>query len=154
MRLPDPVADPFLDAFRGRFTSALHWTQLDALWARVRARADAGWYLYTVGEPPPCAPADADGVGRFVEDLDRLLRAQHQERLCGIVYADDLDTPRMIKVYDPHNLGVVCGSSDNPPLPGWVLSLLPPVDLPAAQQPSGGRRRWWRRLIEPPKSLK
>lgn len=144
-----PDTAPFLDAFRGRFTSALRWADLDALWARLRACGDAGWYLYAVGESPPDAPADADEVARFIDELDRLLRAEHQERVCGIVYADDLEAPRMIKVYDPNNLGVVCGFSDNPPLPGWVISLLAPADLKAAGQPPAGRRRWWRRMFQP-----
>lgn len=138
--------DPFLAAFRGSFTSALRWHQLDELWERVRERADAGWYLYAIGEPPPSAPADADAVGRFIDEIDRLLRTEHDEDFCGIVYADDLGAPTMIKVYDPNNLGVVCGFSDNPPLPGWVMSLLPPVDLPAALPPKG-RRRWWQRVL-------
>jgi hypothetical protein len=138
--------DPFLAAFRGSFTSALRWHQLDELWERVRERADAGWYLYAIGEPPPSAPADADRVGRFIDEIDRLLHAEHDEDFCGIVYADDPKSPTMIKIYDPNNLGVVCGFSDNPPLPGWVMSLLPPVDLPAALPPKG-RRRWWQRVL-------
>jgi hypothetical protein len=79
--------------------------------------------------------------------LDALLRAEHQEDYCGIVYADDPQTPTLVKIYDPHHLGVSCGSSANPPLPGWVMSLLPPVDLPAARAPANNRRRWWRRLF-------
>ena len=81
---------------------------------------------------------------RFVDEIDQLLRREHDEDYCGIVYADDLGEPAMIKIYDPHNLGVVCGSSDHPPLPGWVMSRIAPVDLPAAQRPTGRRRRWWR----------
>jgi hypothetical protein len=79
--------------------------------------------------------------------MDQLLRADHQEDYCGIVYADDLASPSFIKVYDPHNLGVVCGFSDDPPLPGWVLSKLRPCDLPAARQPTDARRGWWQRLF-------
>ena len=45
--------DPFLIAFRGSFTSALRWSDLDALWLRLRADAGGGWYLYAIGEPPP-----------------------------------------------------------------------------------------------------
>ena len=141
-----PAGD-FLTAFRGSFTSALRWHHLDALWERLRERADAGWYLYAVGEPPPATPTDAGGVLTFILEIDRLLRAEHKEDYCGIVYADDLARPTFIKIYDPHNLGVSCGYSDNPPLPGWVLSLVPPVDLPATRILPQNRRRWWRRLF-------
>jgi len=63
--------------------------------------------------------------------MDKLLRREHQEDYCGIVYANDLQTPGSIKIYDPNNLGVSCGYNDNPPLPGWIMSRIPPVDLPA-----------------------
>ena len=119
---------------------------MDALWARVRERPE-GWFVYAVGEPPPAAPAPAVDLLRFVDEIDRLLRREHDEDYCGIVYADDPKAPAMIKVYDPNNLGVTCGYSDNPPLPGWVLSRLAPVDLEAATQPAAGRRRWWSRLF-------
>jgi len=140
-------SDPFLAAFSGSFTSALRWHQLDALWERVRGSADAGWYLYHVGEPPPIEPADESSVLAFVAEIDALLREEHKEDYCGIVYADVPADPALIKIYDPHNLGVSCGYSTNPPLPGWVMSLLPPCDLPASRAPTNSRRRWWRRLF-------
>jgi hypothetical protein len=143
--------EPFLRAFRGGFTAALRWHQLDALWARVRERAEAGWFLYVVGEPPPAAAADAPAVLAFVAGLDARLRAEHREDHCGIVYADDPAAPTFIKVYDPRRLGVVCGFSDAPPLPGWVMSLVAPVDLVevdrAGRRAAADARRWWRRLL-------
>jgi hypothetical protein len=44
---------------------------------------------------------------------------------------------------------VVCGHSANPPLPGWVLSLLAPVDLTLTLPFRGVHKRWWQRLLEP-----
>jgi len=143
----NPPPGDFLVAFRGSFTSALRWHHLDALWERLRARADAGWYLYALGEPPPPSPAAPAAVLTFITAIDQLLRAEHKEDYCGIVYADDLDRPCFVKIYDPHNLGVSCGFSDNPPLPGWVMSLIPPVDLPATRVPPRNRRHWWQRLF-------
>jgi hypothetical protein len=52
----------------------------------------------------------------------------------------------LVKIFDPHNLGVSCGFSDNPPLPGWILSKLAPIDLKVSTLP-GNRRRWWQRLF-------
>jgi hypothetical protein len=143
---PDEDRTEYLNAFRGGFTSALRWPQLDALWERVRAEPD-GWYVYAVGEVPPENPADREQLLQFITEIDALLRREHDEDYCGIVYADEPTVPRMIKIYDPNNLGVGCGFSDNPPLPGWVLSRLPPVDLPAARAQTAGRRRWWQRLF-------
>lgn len=139
------VQHPYLAAFRGSFTSALRWPQLDALWDRVRAEP-ADWFVYAIGEPPPETTAGERELLRFVDEIDQLLRREHDEDYCGIVYADDLRTPTMIKIYDPNNLGVSCGYSDNPPLPGWVLSRLAPVDMEAVRQ-TAGRRRWWQRLF-------
>jgi len=136
----------FLQAFKGSFTSALRWPQLDALWAKVLEKPE-GWYLYAVGETPPVAPATADECRKLVGELDALLHREHEEDYCGIVYADSLTEPAMIKVYDPNNLGVSCGFSTNPPLPGWVLSRIAPVDLPAARAQPAGRRRWWQRIL-------
>ena len=137
----------FMQAFRGSFTSALRWHQLDELWGRVRRLAGAGWYIYAVGEAPPKRVATDAEVLSFVAEIDKLLRKEHEEDYCGIVYADDLQEPAFIKIYDPNNLGVSCGFSENPPLPGWIMSQIPPCDLPAARALSGSRRRWWQRLF-------
>ncbi|MCU7932078.1 MAG: hypothetical protein KZQ90_14850 [Candidatus Thiodiazotropha sp. (ex Codakia rugifera)] len=135
----------YLQAFKGSFTSTLRWHHLDALWNLLKEDAGGNWYIYAIGEPPPTAVADAEMVIKFVDSIDKLLRDEHDEPYCGIVYADDLSRPSFIKIYDPNNLGVSCGYSDNPPLPGWILSKIPPVDLPAAVLPKN-RQRWWQKL--------
>lgn len=143
---PAPIGDPFYSAFRGRFTGVLSWEDLDAFWEVVRSNAAAGWYLYALGETPPVARASADQVNLFVAEIDALLRKEHQEDYCGIVYADSKTEPSIIKIFDPNNLGVQCGFSDNPPLPGWVMSLLPPADLRETRVLPGNRKRWWTKL--------
>ncbi len=138
---------PFMQAFRGSLRSALRWEDLDALFDAVRRGSERGWYVYALGEPPPAQPATPAQLRQFLQEIDLLLRREHEEDYCGIVYADDHEEPNLIKIYDPNNLGVVCGFSSHPPLPGWVLSTLPPVDVPAAMAPPANRRRWWQRLF-------
>ena len=138
--------NPFLKSFQGSFSNMLRWPQLDTLWATLRQQADAGWYAYAIGEAPPDASLTAEDLDSFVNEIDTLLRKEHKEDYCGIVYVDNPTAPRMIKIYDPSNLGVVCGFSEAPPLPGWTLSLEPPCDLPTAITPPASRRRWWQRL--------
>lgn len=140
-------ASPFYAAFRGHFWGIRSWEQLDTFWEHLRADADGDWYLYAIGEPPPDSPVSGEQMRRFIEEIDKLLRDEHDEDYCGIVYADDREQPSFVKIFDPNNLGTSCGSSEIPPLPGWVLSKLPPIDLPSALPQPGNRRRWWRRLF-------
>lgn len=130
----------------GRLWSVMSWDQLTALWQRIDPAA--GWYLLAVGvSPAPTVESDAPAVSAFIERIDALLRAEHHESYCGIVYADDLDNPRLIKIYDPNNLGSSCGSSKNPPLPGWVMSRVPPDEILAARPATESRKRWWQGLL-------
>jgi hypothetical protein len=146
--ISDPISttENFLDAFRGRFTSVMRWHQLDEFWDALKQQVDDAWYIYAVGETPPESPTSKDQVLKFIDEIDVLLHKDHDEDYCGIVYIDNKETPAYIKIFDPNNLGVSCGFSDNPPLPGWILSKLPPVDLEVSIPVPGSRRRWWQRL--------
>lgn len=137
----------FITAFRGSFTSMLRWPQLEQLWQILREQDFKHWYIYAVGEAPPQEHADSTQLHRFINEVDKLIRQEHQEEYCGIVYADKREDPKFIKIYDPSNLGVSCGFSDNPPLPGWILSIETPTDLGDLPQP-GNRRRWWQKLFD------
>ncbi len=143
----------YLKQIHGSFQGLLKWEDFDAYWARLRedAQGDAadssGWYLYAVGATPPEHPAERATLLRFLDESQALLHKEHEEEYCGIVYVDQYDAPSMIKIYDPSNLGLSCGSSENPPLPGWILSRLPPIDLPTALQPPQNRQRWWQRIL-------
>jgi hypothetical protein len=136
----------FNDFYTGRLWSVMSWDQLTAFWGRIDP-AD-GWYLYAVGEPVPTTPAPGAQVTAFIERIDKLLRDEHHHDYCAIVYADDIEKKSsFIKIYDPNNLGVSCGFSTNPPLPGWIMCQVPPDDLkPVAPVPEG-RKRWWRALF-------
>ncbi len=139
--------DTYLEAYNGKLIGLRKWSDLDDLWRVMRGVADQGWYVYAVGEQPPNETVPAEKLLQFISQMDELLRRDHGEDYCGIVYVDEKHEPSFIKIYDPNNLGMVCGSSDAPPLPGWTLSKQVPVDLPQAFPPPGNRRRWWRRLF-------
>ena len=96
---------------------------------------------------PPESPASSEEVLRFLTEVMALLRREHSEEFCGIVYVDSLQQPAFVKFFDPNNLGVSCGYSDSPPLPGWILSKMAPADLRAPGPLPGNRRRWWQRLF-------
>ena len=137
--------DPFQRALYGTLYGVMRWDQLTQFWAKVDS--GAGWYLYAVGAEAPVHSSDAEHVKKFVSELDALLRKEHQEDYCGIVYADNLDNPSFIKIYDPNHLGSACGSAKNPTLPGWVMSLVPPSPLHPIVVPQS-RKRWWQGFLE------
>ncbi len=138
----------YLDAFRGKFTSLMRWHDLDAFWDTLRQQVDDGWFIYHVGDVPPESPVDRHKLLQFIDEIDALLHHEHPEDYCGIVYTDSKEAPGYIKIFDPHNLGVSCGYSEKPPLPGWILSRIPPVELEEALYPVASRRRWWQRIFD------
>jgi hypothetical protein len=125
----------------------MRWYDLDRFWERLRTQADDSWYIYHVGEAPPDATVDRSQLLNFIDKIDELLRSEHDEDYCGIVYADNLENPEFIKIFDPHNLGVTCGFSEKPPLPGWILSRIQPVELESALYPTKSRQRWWQQIF-------
>ncbi len=143
--LEQPSAPGYLDQFDGRLVAIRKWEDLDTLWAGVHSTAGEGWYIYTVGEKPPTETEESQTVHKFLLDVDQTLREEHKEDYCGIVYADDSVQPNFIKIYDPQNLGMVCGSSETRTLPGWTLSRVKPVELvdePEEKTSRGGFMKW------------
>ena len=88
----EQVKDHFRQAFKGRFESVLRWEQLDAFWEVLRDDAAGDWYIYAVGEPPPQQSASAELVLTFLSEIERLLRKEHEEDYCGVVFADSLES--------------------------------------------------------------
>jgi hypothetical protein len=138
------MADEFLNRYHGLLYGVLSWEQLDRLWQAVDPRA--GWYLYAVGEALPASSASGEETLHFIQELDALLRREHDEDYCGIVYADDLQSPGLIKVFDPGRLGSSCGGKGGIP-PGWILSRWPPAAMDAGAPVMAARRRWWQGLF-------
>ena len=138
----------YLRVCNGLLKGILRWPELDTVWERLHHRNDGGWYIYTIGRPPPCAPASPGEFEGFLVEIRQRLQDEHKEDYCGIVYVDSSDDPSFLKIYDPGNLGMVCGSSVAPPLPGWTLSRVAPVNLEALTLRAVKRQHWWRRIFD------
>lgn len=137
---------PFFKKFNSAFSGILRWHELDELWEKVNDDNE-GWHVYAVGEEPPEAPVSAEKLTTFLTEIDELLHKEHDEDYCGIVYADSCDKPEYIKIFDPSNVGTSCSTNPIPPLPGWILSKMQPIDLPNAFPQTGSRARWWQKIF-------
>ena len=119
----------YLTEFRGRFIGIMQWSDCHALFENLIANPAGDWYLYDTLLPMPEVTIDADHLVKYLIEIRALLKTKHQERYCGIVYVDDLKNPSFVKIFNPNNLGKVCGSSENPPIPQWLLSKTKPKDV-------------------------
>ena len=125
---------------KGKFAGIMQWQQLDELWGRVKR---GEWYFYQLGEMLPTIALRGDELARRIDALNELLRQEHDYNYCGIVYADDVENPTLIKVYDPNNMGSSCSCNVTPSPPGWILSTAPPELIENQAPTPNNRKRWW-----------
>ena len=137
--MTDSAAPAFHARLKGAFVGIMQWQQLDALWAKVKT---GEWYFYQIGETLPLVPLCDDALAQRIDALNELLRREHEYNYCGIVYADDVEDPTLIKIYDPNHMGSSC-SSGPPAPPGWILSTAPPYAIALDAPVPNNRRRWW-----------
>lgn len=135
----------FNQHYRCYFTGVLQWSELDDLWEKVKMHPQK-WYIYTVGETPPQKTAEAEMLLQFINETNLLLRREHHYDYCGIVYTNDREKPTLIKIFDPHHLGAVCGSSGTVVLPRWILSQIPPQ--PIENSDSIRQTHWWQKFFD------
>ena len=138
----------FKSRYTGSFYGVLKWSDLDQLWSTVKSQMNDDWFIYSPGQDVPDKTTKAEYVITFIDEIDQLLRREHEKDYCGVVYVDDKENPSFIKIFDPNNRGVSCGFSDNPPLPGWILSKIKPVELEKALNPPNNRRNWWQKIFD------
>lgn len=129
----------------GNFSGVLRWEDLDRLWDRIGS--ETGWHISAAGAPAPEAPASREDLGKFLAEIAALLRSEHPEEYCGIVYVDDPEAPSMAKIYDPSKIGSSC-SRGKPYPPGWILSKdRPSSPIDGGEHVDGNRKRWWASLF-------
>lgn len=129
------VAD-YKRAFNGRFSGILRWPQFETLWQALTSDS-AGWYVYEPEEAaPPATPLGSAEMQAFLARSEAYLRELCTPECCGAVYADSLQAPTFVKIYNPRLMGG-CGMG-KAPLPQWLLSKLPPVSLIEPEPPHEG----------------
>lgn len=139
----------FSDTLNGSLSGVLQWERWESLCGQLR---DSGqpWYFYAVGCGVPDTPLAGAELDKALTEIDALLRREHEEAYLGIVYADDLAQPTLVKIYDPNNLGSSCGSCGYTIPPGWVFSRQAPQAIFSDIPLPGNRRRWWQNLFTLP----
>lgn len=118
----------YIDEFQGRFIGIMQWDDCHELFNKLIDQP-TDWYLYDTMTTVPVSTVDSQNFKKSIHDIKNILTEEHQERYCGIVYTNNLESPSFVKIFHPNNLGKSCGSSEHPPIPQWLLSKTPPVDV-------------------------
>ncbi len=132
--------EDFHTRLSGTFYGVLKWPQLDVLWDKIKL---GQWYFYQIGEELPAAALSGEQLAIRIDALNTLLHKDHEFDFCGIVYADDLEAPTLVKVYDPNHIGTSCGAGAIGSPPAWLLSIQPPLRIDAHPPITNSRKRWW-----------
>jgi len=132
------VRDTAVATIPDELRGILNWDDLDHLWDRVTDPDGGPWFLYQAGREPADAPATPREVAAFVAEVDTVLRREHREDYCGIVYTDDPARPTYVKVYHPRGLGSSCALPGHAVPPAWVLSRHGPVAVAPPPRPRRG----------------
>ncbi|OUD12516.1 hypothetical protein [Thioflexithrix psekupsensis] len=134
----------FTEQFWGSFQGILNWSQLDELWQTMQIQSQA-WYLYQPYQPLPQTPLTPNELQQILTELNEFLRKNHPYDYCGIVYANSVQLPSLVKVFHPNHLGASCGSSGEKILPQWIFTQLPPERLELPTTTPSKWQRWWPR---------
>ena len=108
----------------------------------IKSNEAEGWYIYEVNRSVPDSVTQNNNVAIKIEQIDQHLRKEHEEDYCGIVYADNLDNPEFIKVFDPKSIGTSCSIAKTPPLPKWIISKIKPQQLTQQIEATNKTKRW------------
>ena len=118
----------YFQQFKGRFLGVMQLDDCDAL-LQILIQNPDNWYVYDTLETMPSSTISADNFITKINNIKAIIDEDHDERYCGIVYVDDLKNPSFVKIFHPKNLGKTCGSSENPPMPQWLITKEKPMDV-------------------------
>ncbi|MCP4933372.1 MAG: hypothetical protein GY927_04015 [bacterium] len=124
--MDDHVID-YKSKANGRFSGILRWPQFETLWVALSSSPQE-WYVYAPNEgAPPAKPFSADEMKDFLSTTETYLRERCTSDFCGAVYADNVNDPDFVKIYNPRLMGG-CGMG-KAALPQWLISHIAPVSL-------------------------
>lgn len=123
-KLPDTM---FWHRYNGRFSGLPTWPGFDAFWRRFEA-SGGDWYVFDPARDAPGAPHP--DIASALAEARACVEQARSRGFCGAVFADDLEAPDFVKVFDPDQMGGVCGGSRERVLPKWIFSRIAPDPLP------------------------
>jgi len=125
---------PFANPVAGTLAGFLDWKNLEQIWQNIKQASDGSWHIYYNDNPLPgdIRPSDVDISGDLassIDSLDSYLHKAHPRNYCGMVFADSLTEPSLIRIFDPKYLTSMCNIYGNTPAPSWIISTIDSLKL-------------------------
>ena len=114
----------------------LDWNNLDQIWQHILQADSAGWHLYRPDNSRSGIINNQSELQPIIESLSKYLRHSHPRDYCGIVFADSVTKPSLVRVFDPKYLTSMCNIYGNTPAPDWVFSKMNSKQLIASNKAS------------------
>ncbi len=134
----------FIEKFQSKYIGIMNWDDFEDFWLKLKQNAH-NWFYY---DTELAVPSEAVvNISAKLDVIYNTIKDLHKERYCGLVYVDCLQNPLFIKIFHPHNLGRACGSSEEPPLPRWLISKIAPVDMVKQINKPSIKKNWINKLF-------
>lgn len=136
----------FISVYNMRMHGIMQWKDLDALWQNICHQDN--WYLYEIGRQIPDQTVGKKALKSALAIINTFLHEQHEKSYCGVVYANNLLAPSLLKIYHPRKMGTSCGDNGSTILPKWTLSTLAPIDLIEWSLAKDEKPTWWKHMLK------
>lgn len=123
--LPDTE---FWRVYDGPMKGVLDWERYKAFMDLLGA-SDGEWFVFDLHGDVPDTPVSGAKFAAALARADTLVRAVRNRPWLGAVYADDLNAPSYVKIFDPALLGGSCSMPGSRMRPRWIISRIRPDPL-------------------------
>ena len=119
----------YIELVQGNLYGLLDWADFDRVCKQICDATDQGWFIYEIDKPLPDRASTNIETTEFVESLNSSVHAEYSREHCGIAFVDSIDSPTILKVFNPGLLKSICNVYGSSPVHGWVISRIKPVEL-------------------------
>lgn len=128
------ASNQHVELLPGTLAGVIDWPILDQIWQAIRDSDHSRWRFFDndtplPGDKQPPVVANSSDLAASLNALNDYLRHAHPHDYCGLVFADSLTAPTLIRIFDPKFLTSMCNIYGNTPAPSWVISTMDAAQL-------------------------
>ena len=88
----------FIERFNGRFNGIMNLEECYEFFNSLKSNP-CDWYFYDTDESPSLETLSKESFIQTIEEIKNIIKTDHSESYCGLVYVDDLSNPQFFKIF-------------------------------------------------------